>query len=181
METREKRMWGMIALVVVLMGVFGLSFLILHNREIRKIQKTQTDWQKQAEMATVKKGEGVEHALIRQIAANPENFGFVGNKEDAKAVKKWAGKKAHQIAIKAGYVDMKTGREIRVKLADKIAYVLVKDKDGDSAVYEFEKGDDGKFKNIPIQINKLSPDYVSAKFLGDSPDEVQGYEYVFQP
>jgi hypothetical protein len=186
----KKKRLGIILLIITLMGGLGLGYLLYRNAEIRKVQtkaQTQESWQKKVKMATVRKGEGVEHALIRQIItnANAENFGFIGNKQDAKAVKKWAGKKAHQIAIKAGYVDLKTGREIRVKFADKVAYMLNQDKDGNLTVCEFEKGSDGKFKNIPTQINKVinkvSLDYSSAKFLGDSPNGVQYYEYTHQP
>lgn len=67
------------------------------------------------EEAIVKDGEGIEHALIRQLrVANPERG------------KKWAQKRAHQIAMLSGFVDP-GGSEIRIKDGSQrvqVAYVL---------------------------------------------------------
>lgn len=67
------------------------------------------------EEAIVKDGEGIEHALIRQLrVAEPERG------------KKWAQKRAHQIAVLSGFVDS-GGNEVRVKDGSdqvQVAYVL---------------------------------------------------------
>lgn len=63
--------------------------------------------------AIVKVGEGIEHSLIRQLrATNPERG------------KKWAQKRAHQIAMLSGFIQ--GGKEIRVKDGQRaqVAYVL---------------------------------------------------------
>ena len=92
--------------------------------------------------AVIRKGEGVTHALIRQLkeSSNPEDFGFKGDINDDKAVKLWA----KDVAIKTGYIDSETGQEIRVgtKGIDKAAYVLDKDANGEIIVKEQFKGED---------------------------------------
>ncbi|MBU4369582.1 hypothetical protein KKG58_02350, partial [Patescibacteria group bacterium] len=75
--------------------------------------------------ATVGKGEGPEHAFIRQLMKDPESFGYEGDANDPSAIEDWAGKTAHRIALDQGIV--KTGEggaieEIRTKIADKVAY-----------------------------------------------------------
>ncbi len=79
--------------------------------------------------ATIGKGEGIEHALIRQLKSNPTLFGFKGDVNDLKAVEAWAEKYAHELAIKNGFVDPKTGVETRVFWFKdhKIAYLLQPD------------------------------------------------------
>ena len=82
---------------------------------------------KMLEDATVHRGEGVEHAFIRQIENNPKSFGFDGDLNDQKAVHAFAQHEAHVIAIKTGYVDSATGQEVRVAEADKVAYQVRKE------------------------------------------------------
>lgn len=67
----------------------------------------------QLKIATIGKGEGIEHALHRQLEANAKDLGYNGP-DDASAIHHWAGVRAHQIAIAEHYVDPKTGAEIRV-------------------------------------------------------------------
>ena len=101
---------------------------------------TQSDLRKftqaQVALATVHQGEGIEHALIRQLTADPANYGFTGKKDDEKAVKQWAGRQAHLLAIKAGYVDWKFGAEVRVKTANTTAYLIQKNADDSLQIAE---------------------------------------------
>ncbi|MFH1677872.1 MAG: hypothetical protein ABH888_03620 [Patescibacteria group bacterium] len=124
--------------------------------------------------ATIRKGEGIEHVLIRQLKTNPENFGFKGNLNNADAVKEWAGGEAHRMAIKAGYVDLKTGQEIRIgtKGIDSVAYVIEKNQEGELSIHEHFKNDEKVFKSV--EIHKLAEDFKSAKFEGK---ELESYEY----
>lgn len=76
--------------------------------------------------ATIHKGEGIEHSFIRQIEYNPKlatELGFKGNINDVKALHEFAGREAHIIAIKEGYVDS-AGHEVRITEADKVAYEI---------------------------------------------------------
>ncbi len=81
--------------------------------------------------ATVHKGEGVEHAFIRQIKADPNlaqelanKSGFKGDLTNEKILERFAGQQAHKIALQTGYVDRATGAEVRVAEADKVAYEI---------------------------------------------------------
>lgn len=62
------------------------------------------EWEKIHELASIKKGEGIENVLIRQLEDNPQGMGcpeeIIGN---AKAVHQWAGEQAHEIAKEQGY------------------------------------------------------------------------------
>lgn len=91
----------------------------------------------QMQLAVVHKGEGVENALIRQLAADPVAYGFTGKQDDAKAVHQWAGRQAHLLAIKTGYYDWKFGAEVRVAAPDKMAYVIQKNDAGNLTVVEY--------------------------------------------
>lgn len=132
-------------------------------------------------LATVGKGEGVEHALIRQLAADPKAYGFEADSTSQKAVKAWAQRRAHQIAILAGYVDVKTGDEVRVRgKGGEITYLLSVDADGKMAVEEYTLGSDGNFKTDPDQTNDLAASYKAAQFqgTGQGPGGMQSYEYL---
>ncbi|MEK7569260.1 MAG: hypothetical protein AAB497_04105 [Patescibacteria group bacterium] len=126
------------------------------------------------ESSIIQKGEGIEHAFIRQLSDKPEKFGFTGDSKNDEAVMEWAGGEAHRIAIKAGYVDMETGDEIRVggKGGD-AAYEIVKDSNGNFKVNEYLKDDQGNFKGQ--EINEVAKDFKSAQFETDR--ESQEYEY----
>lgn len=131
-------------------------------------------------IAIVGKGEGIEHALIRQIIFVPELYGYKGDTGDKKAVKKWAQKKAHQIAILAGYVDAKTGNELRVKgQGGDVAYVLRADSELKLSVVQSCKDKDGNFPESgskTLKTLKLAKDFQSAAFQGNI--DVQSYEYL---
>lgn len=135
------------------------------------------------ESAIIGKGEGIEHAFIRQFIDNKEEFGFKSSLPDDAAegakineIKKWAGNEAHRLAIKTGYVDLKTGNEIRIgaKGIDSVAYVLEKDSDGDIAVQEYQKGNEGVFTEI--EKHEAAKDFKSAEFEKDK----EAYEYEYK-
>lgn len=129
--------------------------------------------EKLMELATIKKGEGIEHALIRQLMAEPEKFEFKGNAEDLKS---WAGGEAHRIAIKSGYVDINTGEEIRIGTEgrDKAAYMLEKE-GNEIKIKEYFKGE----KDFDLKEEHIAAkDYKSAKFEGV---EKESYEYIEKP
>ncbi|OGI59726.1 hypothetical protein A2814_00215 [Candidatus Nomurabacteria bacterium RIFCSPHIGHO2_01_FULL_38_19] len=93
---------------------------------------------------TVHRGEGVEHAFIRQIEHNPklaQELGFKGKLDDAKALHAFAQHEAHVIALKTGYVD-NAGNEVRVRVADKASYEIKTDSQGN--VTGVEEKLDGK-------------------------------------
>jgi hypothetical protein len=88
--------------------------------------------------AIIHKGQGIEHALIRQIEHNPklvQELHFKGNINDAKAVHAFAQRQAHILATKMGYVSS-NGQEIRVSGADKVAYEIDHDADGKIIINE---------------------------------------------
>lgn len=125
--------------------------------------------------ATVRKGEGIEHSFIRQLTAYPQivegvtlkigekdyDLTYQGDEDDAKAVKKWAGRTAHLIAIFAGYAD-KTGKQVRVKAADKVAYGLFQDTNSDglktATVMVYSKKTDEQNQAPAFQLEE-EPDY----------------------
>ncbi len=132
-------------------------------------------------LAVVQKGEGIEHALIRQLIAVPEVYGFRGDTENKKAVKKWAQTKAHQIAILAGYVNHKTGEEARVKgPGGNVAYVLQVQDDSKISIAQSCKNKEGNFPNQGSELIKFQEtvkDYQSAVFIGN---KLQPYEYLWK-
>lgn len=98
--------------------------------------------------AIVHKGQGIEHAFIKQIEHNPilakelaEKAGFKGDLNNPKILHEFAGKQAHLIAINEGYVDSTTGHQVSVLQADKVGYEI-KMENGHIAVDE--KSVDGK-------------------------------------
>lgn len=91
----------------------------------------------------VHKGEGIENSFIRQIEHNHElakELGFKGDFNDTKALHEFAGRQAHVIAIKEGYVD-NNGGEVRIAEADKIGYEI-KMENGHVSVVERTSGGD---------------------------------------
>ena len=93
--------------------------------------------------AIIHKGQGIEHALIRQIEHNSkmaQELGFKGNINDPKALHVFAQHQAHIVAIKEGYVD-NAGHEVRITEGNKVGYEL-SFKDGHPVV--IEKTIDGK-------------------------------------
>jgi len=118
-------------------------------------------------LATARNKEGFEHAAIRQVGKNKKL--------------PQAQKEAERIAVRGGYVDLKTRREIRIKCkGGDVAFPLERDEKGKMvAIKEYKKGKDGKFN--PVIERKLAPDFKSSKFLGDIKGAVQPYEYIHTP
>ncbi|MEK7635018.1 MAG: hypothetical protein AAB446_01125 [Patescibacteria group bacterium] len=149
-----------------------------------KVESKEDFLVKKINLATVGKGEGIEHAFIRQLIANPAQFGFEGYVSNTVLVKKWAQKEAHKIAICAGFFDWKFGGEIRVRKSDTVAYVLSRNTSGIS-VEEFVKGDNG-FSQYAQDIQEITDSYTQAKFLAHE-DEAgnfvasSSYEYFQLP
>ncbi len=93
--------------------------------------------------AVVHKGQGVEHALIRQLVHDPATHGYDGDTNDTAAVKSWAGKEAHRIALDSRNAYVTENAETRVRFADKYAYVL--NNDGTVSEYEVKPAGSGEF------------------------------------
>ncbi len=90
----------------------------------------------------VRKGEGVEHPLIRQLEADPsiaDNLPsrFTGNRNDLAAVRRWAGHEVAVLAIKAGLVGWEFGEEYRIKAPDTIAVSFVRDPNGGLVIVQY--------------------------------------------
>ncbi|MCD4694256.1 hypothetical protein K8R62_02775 [bacterium] len=101
-----------------------------------------------AEDAIIKKGEGIEHALIRQLKANPQEFGYKEDLTKSGEIAKWAGGEAHKLAINSSYVNAETGAEVRVGTegVDRVAYVLKTNSEGELEIEEHFKNEDGEFE-----------------------------------
>lgn len=142
-------------------------------------------------IAIVQKGEGIEHAFIRQLVANPSivegvkikvlgkvyDITFKGDKGNTKELKKWAGWASHLIALNHGFVDFATGREVRVKVANNVAYLL--QRDGDAVTTgEYEKDAGGNFKDSPTDTTQSLGDEMNL-FKGNT-SGIQAYEYVWK-
>jgi hypothetical protein len=138
------------------------------------------------ELATVYKGEGVEHAFIRQLESDPKGFGFPGEITNLDAIKEWTGVQAHRLAIKFGYVDPKFGGEVRVTTPDKVAFVIEKDKEGSLQCKEFVRnGSEESFPSSPERSIQTTGDSI-AKFLAHEDNSGVfttgvGYEYFQIP
>ncbi|PLX21905.1 hypothetical protein C0584_01040, partial [Candidatus Parcubacteria bacterium] len=128
------------------------------------------------EKAMIRKGEGIEHALKRQLVDNPKVFGYKGDLGDAEAVKEWSGREAHRLAIKAGYVDLDTGQEVRVGSAGigKVSYVIDTDPQRGAYVHEVYK-DGGVVSEEGHYINSNN------KFEGADKGNLEKYEYKHNP
>jgi hypothetical protein len=111
--------------------------------KVEKIVPVNTD-------AIVGKGEGIEHALIRQILHNPDlakQLGFQGDVNDAAALKNFAGREAHILALREnlGNTGIKgSGGEIayEIKMENGQPTLVAKTPDGqiisDPSQYEYE-------------------------------------------
>jgi len=163
-----------------------------------------------AKTATIKvseivgKGQGIEHPLIRQLIADlsiadgkkvcGQNVEFKGDTDDKAAVKKWAGRVAHLLAIGAGKVDRKFGGEIRVKAANTVAYHIadVDGHDDELTVIEYSAtADSGSAPDDDVTgTESARHDVVTAisdaSFLGINATSgekltLPSYEYLFLP
>lgn len=126
--------------------------------------------------AVVGKGEGIEHALRRQIE-DPEwaqKLGFKGDINNPEELHEFSGKMAHRIALDKGYVDSTTGEEIRVKTEGTIAYQLYDAGDGKIGVEEVQLNDKSLIEEIKIR-EQHGP---GTEFEGEQKEE---YEYKYTP
>ena len=117
-------------------------------------------------LAVIAKGEGVEHALRRQIEGDEaiaKSLGWDG-KED---LHKFSGNAAHVLAIKEGYVDPQTGQERWVieNKGNQIAYETKIEADGSVGIHEYYDG-----------VEKDTADFASDTFETDT-DRVNGKIY----
>jgi hypothetical protein len=124
-------------------------------------------------LATVKKGEGIEHAIIRQLVARSAKFGFDGDGHDARAIKLWAGHEAHVLAIRAGYADWKFGGEVRVARPDEMAYLLKKDSNDRLSIAEYRATPSGNANVSSSLLSPVSPDAGGTKVLASSVSQSQ--------
>jgi len=140
--------------------------------EKEKIETEKKSAVKPSPESVIRKGEGVEHALIRQLLVNPAAWGYTGAES---LVEKWAQGEAHRIAIKCGYVGYATGKQICVAKIG-VSYVLSSDS-GRAVVTEY----DGT--NTKADTNTAAGTFTAAEFAGDKGNEahLQSYEYVADP
>ena len=97
------------------------------------------------DMAVIHEGEGIEHAFRRQIENNPklaESLGFSVEDGTKEQLHKFSGEEAHRLAIKFGYVSTDGQHQVGVMGAEKVAFELKTDSDGE--IYLTEKTVDGK-------------------------------------
>lgn len=183
------------AAAVLLAVIFGLWFFFWRTPTEKKVpfepaqvqQQPKNDTKNEKlQLAIVRRGEGIEHALIRQLAASPKEFGFAGDTKDAARVKNWAGREAHVLAIRAGYVDWKFGAEVRVKAPDRVAYVLEKSVVGDLRISQREVAPGGNVADPSqrpsqkVQNITVVGSYLQATFLGNPGNErIRPYEYIY--
>jgi hypothetical protein len=119
--------------------------------------------------AFINKGEGVEHALRRQIEHNPEfakNLGYKGDINDSAALHKFSGNAAHKLAIDKGIVNPETGKEDYIKW------------DGEKAASaEIKIGSDGKL-NVEVKGSKYLHDSISQNTRAMHPNKSD--EFIFK-
>lgn len=125
-------------------------------------------WVTKLENATVWAGEGIEHTFIRQLVAEPKMFGWTDDVNDPN-IQIWAGRQAHLIAISAGYVNNRTGEEVRIKLPGKVAFPISM-KEGKISVQKIER--DG---NVEAAV-PLAENIKAAKFQ----DKPGTFEYIYK-
>ncbi|MBI4992122.1 MAG: hypothetical protein HZB99_02790 [Candidatus Harrisonbacteria bacterium] len=80
------------------------------------------------ELATIHKGEGITHAFVRQLEADPASHGYNGDLSDKLALHQWAQHQAYELAVKNHFIIPSTGEEIRVlDSKDPSVYLLKSD------------------------------------------------------
>jgi hypothetical protein len=130
------------------------------------------------ELGIVHKNKGIEHALIKQLEADPEKFGFDPKGKITKT--DWINGEAHRLAIKSGYIKFETGgkqptipEQIRIGRADSVSYILGKNEEGKTVITEYFKDDQGGWQKGEDHI--AADDFKSAKFEGK---DKEAYEYI---
>jgi hypothetical protein len=143
-------------------------------------------------LATVRKGEGPEHPLVRRLMNEPQFItdpkeAFEGDPADKIALKRWAGWETDRLAVKFGLKDWKFGGELRITKPDVVAFMLQKDADGNVLLAEYEVTSDGEFGTSPQPTNtiQIASSISQSQFLG-MPDFITAhplpqYEYQYIP
>jgi len=86
--------------------------------------------EEQLKNVIIQKGEGIEHSFIRQIENDhklAEDLGYKGDVNDEKALHAFAGRQAHVLAIKEGYVEVGENgemKEVRIAEAGKVGHLI---------------------------------------------------------
>ncbi len=141
-----------------------------------------------------RRAEGREHVFIRELIANPSIADFTGNPKDKftgnladkAAVKTWAGREAHILAIKAGYIGRNFHEEIRTRHPNKMAYVIEKNPAGGLRVVEYlvSKNAAGVSSLTQVAVHSVAKTLASSHFIGPqdgTTDLHSPYDYMFVP
>lgn len=98
--------------------------------------------------ATIGEGDGIIHALARQLEDEPEKFGYSNDSGLDKHT--WAWRKANNLAANSGYIDSNSGHDIRVGSSGigKAAYLVELNKQGKLEVHEYLKDQNGVYEHI---------------------------------
>jgi hypothetical protein len=127
--------------------------------------------------AYIKKGEGIEHALRRQIENNPDlakQLGWNGDPNDTAGLRKFSGNAAHKLAISEGYVDPKTGNEVRVNFGgDKNAFYEIKQHEDGTIRINEGRGTIYTETEATDRLDKLTP-------TERQMNHGQEYEYIYK-
>jgi hypothetical protein len=141
-------------------------------------------------LGTPHKGQGFEHSMIRQLRADPTKFNstkfkFTGDFAQTAAVKTWAGRVAHIIAIEDGKFDIKFHSSVGPRRPDEVSYLLDVDSNGNVTVAEYVTPKPGQGFGSdpqPQHVGRLANSISQAQFAG-WPDNLQHhslpvYEYL---
>lgn len=166
---------SVVVLLIFVVGFFGWQKYQANQAALKAALAEKARMEAIFKIATVQKGNGVEHCLQRQLVADPARFGFKGNVTDQKAVSKWAKKQADVLARKAGLI-ANDGREIRIKAnaIGKVAYVL-----NDGKIVACAKGAAGEIKAIASFSVAFDKSSFIADFVADM--DIAGYQYIYSP
>lgn len=82
------------------------------------------------ELGTIKKGEGITHAILRQLEQDPSAHGFHGDINNKVELHRWAQHEAYDLAVKNNYINSETGEQIRVKFDENNPSIYLLNKDG---------------------------------------------------
>jgi len=64
--------------------------------------------------AMIRKGEGITHALVRQLKSDPKSFGFEGDENNTIELHRWAQQKSYDLAVENDFINPEKGVEVRV-------------------------------------------------------------------
>jgi len=135
--------------------------------------KEKEEW---LNLATARGKQGVEHIFTEQLIVGAKKFGL---SDGYRKTIKWAKRKAGEIAIRAGYIDLRTRKEIRIRgKGGDVAFWLVI-KDGRVLGVEEYKKINGKFQLVVTR--PLAPDFKRVKFIGQVHGGLSEFEYIYSP